>query len=305
MKKFLKNTLIFIPVCIVIYAVLLVIWGNLSPKFLKQNLNYTNPGYGHTYTRLKEADTLKNIDILFLGSSHTYRTFDNRIYDSKNLKTFNFGTSAQTPLQTKYLLNKYLEKLNPKLIIYEVYPGNFSSDGIESSLDLIANTDFNFDLTILALKQKNIKLLNSLIFSFYEDLIGKKSKVVETKIKADDEYVSGGFVRKKLKTFQHKEFPATKWNLNQKQLNIFDTILTNLKFKKYKTILVQAPINNTYYNAHKNNTYYDSLMNSKGEYFNFNKLIKLDDSLDFYDYHHLNQNGVEKFNRFLIDTLGL
>ena len=39
------------------------------------------------------------------------------------------------------------------------------------------------------------------------------------------------------------------------------------------------------------------------QYYNFNEIIQLDDSLDFYDAHHLNQNGVNKFNAKLKEVL--
>ena len=44
-------------------------------------------------------------------------------------------------------------------------------------------------------------------------------------------------------------------------------------------------------------------MQDYSRYYNFNNLISLDDSLHFYDPHHLNQLGVETFNTNLIDLL--
>jgi hypothetical protein len=40
-------------------------------------------------------------------------------------------------------------------------------------------------------------------------------------------------------------------------------------------------------------------------YYDFNNIVELDDSLHFFDRHHLNQKGVEKFNNKLIDVLEL
>ena len=39
------------------------------------------------------------------------------------------------------------------------------------------------------------------------------------------------------------------------------------------------------------------------DYYNFNELIKLNDSLDFYDAHHMNQTGVNIFNTKLKEVL--
>ena len=60
-----------------------------------------------------------------------------------NLKTFNLGSSSQTPIQTKMLLDEHLDRLNPKLVVFEVYPVVFQLEGVESALDFIANTEFN------------------------------------------------------------------------------------------------------------------------------------------------------------------
>ena len=50
------------------------IWGNLIPfEAFKKNLNYRIGSYGHLNTRLKEADTIQNVDVLVVGSSHAYR----------------------------------------------------------------------------------------------------------------------------------------------------------------------------------------------------------------------------------------
>ena len=44
-------------------------------------------------------------------------------------------------------------------------------------------------------------------------------------------------------------------------------------------------------------------MTKYSTYYNFNKIVTLNDSLHFYDSHHLNQNGVEIFNKRLIKIL--
>lgn len=44
-------------------------------------------------------------------------------------------------------------------------------------------------------------------------------------------------------------------------------------------------------------------MQKYGEYYDFNGLPELDDSLHFYDNVHLNQEGVEIFNKIVIEIL--
>ena len=124
------------------YIVAICLAGDFIPSKWTKNLIYKSGGAGHSLNRFDEVKNKENVDILFLGSSHTYRGFDNRIFNNASANgftSFNLGSSAQTPIQTEVLLNRYLNQLNPKIAIYEVYPITFTLDGIESAMDLISN----------------------------------------------------------------------------------------------------------------------------------------------------------------------
>ena len=92
-------------------------------------------------------------------------------------------------------------------------------------------------------------------------------------------------------------------NSREDQLKAFNRVLKKLDQSKINYILVQAPITKAKYSSILNNAYFDSLMQTKGKYYNFNEIIKLDDSLHFYDSHHLNQDGVDIFNENFIDLV--
>ena len=66
--------------------------------------------------------------------------------------------------------------------------------------------------------------------------------------------------------------------------------------------MIQAPITKKKYKSFLNNKEVDSIFNSKGKYFNFNELLKLNDSL-FVDDNHLNQYGVDLFNEKLFNSI--
>ena len=68
-------------------------------------------------------------------------------------------------------------------------------------------------------------------------------------------------------------------------------------------LLVQAPITVAKYQTYTNNDEFDIKMESFGDYINFNNNSCLNDSLHFYDNNHLNQAGVEIFNKELIRKL--
>jgi hypothetical protein len=305
MKSFLKNIVLFSLFAATFYVSFLFFWSLYTPKFLKPNLNYKLGSYGHLNSRLKEVKKIKNVDLLFLGSSHAYRGFDTRIFLKENFKSFNLGSSAQTPIQTEVLLNKYLELLNPKVVIYEVYPLTFSIDGVESSLDLIANDKIDLNTIQMAFKIKHLKTFNTLIYGYLRETFNLNKSFNEAKKIKDDVYISGGFVEKELKFFKKTIQPKSEIVFSDNQIEAFEDVISILKKRKIKLILVFAPVSKSLYSSYTNVKVFDDKMKGYAKYYNFNKLLNLNDTLHFYDSHHLNQDGVVLFNKKLIETIDL
>ncbi|ARV05985.1 hypothetical protein BTO04_04390 [Polaribacter sp. SA4-10] len=303
MKKFISNTILFLLFTSLFYLTFLFVWGSYAPSISKQNINYKIGSYGHMYSRLSEIKNHGDVDILFLGSSHAYRGFDTRIFLDNGYKSFNLGSSAQTPSQTKVLLKRYLESLNPEIVIYEVYPETFTIDGVESSLDIIANDKNDSHSLNMALKINNIKTYNTLIYGLTRDLLGLNKSFSEPIIKGNDKYISGGYVEKEIGFYQPTEFEKKEISLRDYQLESFSEIVQMVKNKNIELILVYAPIPSANYISYSNNHYFDSIMRRYSEYYNFNEILTLNDSLYFYDSSHLNQNGVNIFNKKLIELL--
>jgi hypothetical protein len=303
MKKYIRNIFLLTGSFIVFYVVGIILFGELTPSLFTQNLNYRIGTYGHSFTRLKEVKDVKDVDILFLGSSHAYRGFDPGIYKRNGLKVFNLGTSSQTPIQTHLLLNRYLKNLNPKLIIYDVYPETFSSDGVESAVDIIANDKNDINSLKMALDINHIKVYNTLIYGFYRDLFDLNENYDEPECKRGGCYVSGGFVQEKLSFYSKKELKKKKIEIDQKQLKAFENIRKELDKKRIPLILVYSPITSNDYQRYTNNNSFDSLMKSYSTYYNFNKILNLNDSIYFYDSNHLNQLGVNIYNKEILSRI--
>lgn len=199
-----------------------------------------------------------------------------------------------------WALNRYLDSLNPKLVVFEVYPVSFSIDGVESSLDLISNDIIDLEAFKMTLNQNHIKVYNTFIYSFYRYFFDLDNNFKERKVKSIDTYVEGGYVERKLMFFKQKPFYKSKWNIREDQLKYFNIILKTLKSRNIDYLLVQTPINSFKYKKYTNNDSIDEMLEGFGSYYNFNKLLKVNDTLDFYDSNHLNQNGVTKFNQEII-----
>ena len=96
-----------------------------------------------------------------------------------------------------------------------------------------------------------------------------------------------------------------KWNINPKQIAALKENIDYLKSKNISYIIVQAPITEKLYKSKTNNKEVDSLLSTFGNYKNFQEEIKLNDTLDFYDSNHLNQEAVVRFNEKFIEYFNL
>lgn len=303
MKDFIKNTILFVLFAGVFYLVALPVWSYVMPPFMAKNVRSCVGCYGHLFTRVREAEATKNPDILFLGSSHAYRGFDPRVFEKEGISVFNLGSSSQSPLNTKVLLHQYFDKIQPKMIIYEVYAGTLTSDGVESSLDLLSNNKIDENSVKMAKEIHQLTTYNTLIYGAFRQFFGLNENFQEPTTQENDTYVKGGFVESKFVRNPLREEKPSRWELNPKQI---ETLRENIAFMKEKNVpvlLVQAPITKKLYEAKTNNKEVDSLLSTLGEYKNFYGVLPLNDTLDFYDSNHLNQPAVVKFNEELIKYL--
>lgn len=283
-----------------IYVLCVCLCGAFASPIFSKNLNYRIGATGHMLTRIKEADTIHPVDILVLGSSHAYRSYDPRAFKKYNINLFNLGSSAQTPIQTEFLLKRYLDRLKPQVVIFDIYPLVFEIDGVESTLDLIANTPNDNEIFSLAANQKNIKIYNTLIYDLFRETTGLNDDISEPLEKNGDKYIQGGFVET---TTQYKQrrviFIPRKYSMSIPQVKSFDRILRFLQEKETAYIFVQSPMIKDFYLSFSNNKQMDSIFSTYGSYHNYNEIMDLDNS-HFMNEDHMNQAGVEKFSNALM-----
>lgn len=302
--RLIKRGLLFLGFAVVVYFLLMLVTLAFAPASFKRNINFRMGSYGHMHSRMKEVKVKKDVDLLLLGSSHTYRGFDTRIFEDEGWSCFNLGSSSQSHIQTQVLLKRYLKRLHPKWVIYEVYPGTFETDGVESSTDLLSNDRVSRHSLALLVKTPGIKVMNTFVAGLWYDWLGKKGTFEEDPKKGLDIYIPGGYVEMALAHYQPEGDSTTrKWVLREKQLRAFRQNLNLLRANGAEVLLVQAPITQGLYHSYTNNAAFDSTMQVHGRYYNFNDLMQVNDSLHFFDRDHLNQLGVEAFNRRLMDLL--
>ena len=304
MKKFLLNLLKFIAFAIPFYVITICLWSWMMPQFLAKNTRNKLASYGHLYSRAREAENIKNPDILVLGSSHAYRGFDTRVFSDAGISAFNLGSSSQSPINTQVLLKQYLHLIKPKLVVYEVYPGTLCIDGVESSLDMLSNGKIDKNALEMSLKINNFLTYNTLFYGYFRQTFNLNKSVKEPEKQKEDFYIKGGgYVETEYRKYKPEILQKTKWITNPSQIEALKQNIAILNDSKTPFILVQAPITKTLYNSKTNNQEIENLLQQLGTYKNFQNEINLDDQKDFYDDNHLNQEAVVKFNLKFIEYL--
>ncbi|WP_374329189.1 hypothetical protein [Soonwooa sp.] len=301
MKKFLINIGLFTVFAVFFYIIIMPLWGSVMPPFMAKNVRNCMGCYGHTFTRMKDAAKTKDIDVLIVGSSHAYRGIDPRIFEKEGITAFNLGSSSQTPINTKALLHQYLDKIKPKMVLYEAYAGTLTIDGVESSLDLLSNNKIDINAINMADEIHNLLAYNTLLFSSFRQTFGLNKNFKEAPKQAGDHYISPtGFVETEYRKNIFNKEDKTHWDLRENQKEELTNNINYIKSKGIEVYIIQTPITQKLYDAINNNAEVDHFLSSLGTYKSYQHALPLKDSTDFYDSNHLNQIAIEKFNPILV-----
>ena len=298
MKRLLKHTILFALVAIVAYPVLLCLLGDLG-WVRTARTEMANRGFLNS--RIKDIRNYRNVDVLFLGSSHCYRTFDTRFYRSQGISCFNLGSSNQTPVQTYVLLKAYLDSINPRFVVFEVHPDIMKNDGIECAVDLLMNTPMTCEATKMAWRTGNMKVINTWLYGLYNQRICHRlERFHEEPIMDDAEYIPGGYVEINTKEFERKRYSRHNLFIRPEQMEALKQCLNLLKERDIPYMLVEVQDAYQLRSAFKNHEWFENKMKALGPY--RYKLLPLVDTVHFCNSNHLFKPGIELFNQdFVID----
>ena len=272
--------------------------------------NYTTPGgWGQSLRRFRDLGNTGTLKVLIAGSSHAYRSFDPRIFAERGLSAFNVGSTNQTPLNTYYLLRRFIPAISPELVLLEVYARTLSSqDGLEGFFDLSANLPLSPEMIRMAFATGKPHAVNTLVELQMRRLVHPLDRVRQEDIE-DEVYVTGGYCESgetigEGQAFQH----FGRVEPSPTQIEYLEKILGYLRDRGIRVVMVTAPFPAEHRRAIEN---YAALSRRIGEladrrgipYLDFNYLIDLRTYTHFKDTHHLNRAGVRRFNRDLLDRL--
>ena len=267
-----------------------------------------------------------SLDLVFVGSSYAYRSFDAEVFDNKlNVNSFNMGSPLQKPVESYYVLKETLKLQKPSFVIYDVNWGVFNEDKyFNTKLWNFDNMNFsinkiNYLLNVFDTDQYFNAVFKSMRYhdEFDELILGKKPKQssnnIETYLK---QYKGKGFVINNgivsldniEKPFKNSKENPKVYNWNKKQLKYFRKSVELCKKENIKLVLVTAPLAPSYLENYNEYWYdYDTIHKSACalaqqyalKYFDYNMINKSENIVtdkDFSDTNHLNYDGAQKIS---------
>ena len=299
MKKLFLRLLLFLPTALLGYMLLLWLFGDLG---WVRSANTTMGHSGHLCSRIKDIPNYHDVDILFLGSSHSYRTFDTRTYQAAGYTCFNLGSSNQTPVQTLVLLQTYLDSIRPRHIVFEVHPDIMNNDGVESAVDILAHTPLNPHITRMAWRMGNMKVVNTWLYAIYNQKIcNRLASFVEDSIIKDAAYVPGGYVEINSRHFEIKRYPRKKLTIRANQLEALKQCIAMFKERNIPYLLVEVQDAEQLRKTFLNHEWFERQMQALGPY--RYKILPMTDTIHFANSNHLYKPGIVMFNDDLIQDL--
>ena len=299
MRSFILKVLCFVLLVLGAQVVLIGLGATAGPtlqRFIRARSNIPlGLGRKHVTLRFDELRGVTDLDILFIGSSHCLRTFDPRYFEDRGIQAFNLGTDMQTPLNTYYLLRRYLTQLNPQLVVLEVGWLALANNGVEGTLFITANHGPNWDTLRMALATHHPMAVNAQLARQFEKALGRTTEI---RMNPNEVYTSGGFVER-WDPNTNKLSSQRNWIVNNDQLRYLSRSLSLLREHDVKALLVWAPVTSEYRERAANledirRRLVDFSDTHNVPFIDLNNRVPLDDRLDFFNSDHLNQRGVDK-----------
>ncbi|MDB4513388.1 DUF1574 domain-containing protein [Akkermansiaceae bacterium] len=307
MKRFFRKCFFYGVVVLLLH---LIVGAFLERVVYKHE---TVNGDFHPRTRWKEFHGLENnsVDLIFLGSSHSYRTFNPVVYESElQMSSFNMGSAIQTPLTSLYVLKEALVSQKPRLVVLEIYYSMFLADDHRQYRSASYNFEFMNDSTVkfeFLRKSYGKDVFHILLptdrykrgFKYLFNGYAKNEK---------DHYAGKGYVKRVDSLQESRRYTSPRFTFipdmfNEKQVTALEDLAQLTKKEGIQLILVTAPITDTMISNITNyddiSKFFQNYSNKLGlKYIDYNMIeLGLLDNVHFYDFQHLNEAGTTVLNQ--------
>lgn len=326
---FIFKTLLFIA-CVI--PVIYYVGNKYSVASTENKINGYNQSRWEEFYSLPE----NSVDMVFLGSSHSYCTFDPLIIDEGlGTNSYQLGMPLQHLDTTYYTLKEVLNYQQPKDVVLEVYWDMLDDDFEVTQAGYLFQVLKNKDLEeeyikdVFPLSEK-IKY-NVNIFRYQADYFAYRNTKLKEKIENKygvftpaaakqegiEEYRSRGYTYCNYnmlpdefdKTNQFKNFDGKDWAASSAQVKYLNNIIKLCDEKDIRLTFVTAPVANVSLDYIKNydviHNYVQKIADDNGiKYLDYN-IVNQDKTLfsieNFRDDAHLNHTGVEVADKYFIE----
>ena len=319
--KFIRFSIILICLYLIGNLIFSVVGIGYKTIIKTATRNPVTPGaFGFSEARFRDVQNYRNVDVVFIGSSHCYRTYDPRIYAKYGISSFNLGTTGQTPLNSYFVLKRYFDQLSPKLVIFDLNYRVINRDGLESFYDISINSSYAPEILEMALAIKSPHAINGAISKWLLSLTGLDKQRPQQPMPGE-RYIPGGYVeftkpdKKRPKNRDKQDIFAANSEKkllitpNADQLKYIHKLVEFTKGRGAEIVLITKPEPPENLQIVANySEIYDAFSKIAQEtdvsFFDFNKMdLPLDSHRHYYDKEYLNSEGVKIFNPILIEFL--
>ena len=299
MKLIVRNSLKVLLAACVIYVGVIFIFSNVQlidrriSSFFIPNMQL-NGGQEMQMMRDLTSNQVK-YDAIVLGSSHAYRGYDPRIFEEAGTTLFNGGTSAQNAKGSFVLYNEYLRN-RTDFFILDIYDPVFELEGTESNMRLIQNVPTNEAALALVQQEFKIYTLNALAVRLAS---------MDVKDEAPNaDYIKNGFCEKKGILYAVEPMSDSVFDANEEMFLAFERMVKQMQADGKRIVLCSHPLPASpgLRNYHdKFLARFSPLIERLGvPYIDLTYYTEGFGINEFADLSHLNQQGVELYNRLLL-----
>jgi hypothetical protein len=236
-------------------------------------------------------------DAIVLGSSHAYRGYDPRIFEQSGINLFNAGTSAQNAKGSLVLYNEYLRDRSDVFIL-DIYDPVFELEGTESNMRLIQNVTTNDAAFDFVKQEVKMYTLNALAVR-----MASLNPIDEA---PNSDYIKNGFCEKKGILYAVEPLNDSVFDANEEMFEAFETVIKQMQADGKRIVLCSHPLPASpgLHNYHdKFLARFTPLIQRLGvQYIDLTYYTEGFGINEFADLSHLNQQGVELYNRLLLNS---
>jgi len=301
MKLMIRNSLKVLLAAFAIYVAVIFIFSNVQLIDRRMSLFFVpnlqrNGGQELQMMRDLTSNSTK-YDAIVLGSSHAYRGYDPRIFEQAGVSVFNAGTSAQNAKGSLVLYNEYL-KDRADVFILDIYDPVFELEGTESNMRLIQNVPTNAAAFALVKQEVKMYTLNALAVRL------ASLNVKDEAPNAD--YIKNGFCEKKGILYAVEPLSDSVFDANEEMFVAFEKMIKQMQSEGKRIVLCSHPLpaSTGLRNYHeKFLARFSPIIERLGvPYIDLTYYTEGFGINEFADLSHLNQQGVELYNRLLLQN---